>query len=92
MSNFRLIDREQLSCATVGGRMASASPFGPVRGGGGQWPGFACHDRQLSGIGRGVHPALLLGLIIYGYATGVFTAAVTKISAALDRASKALTE
>ena len=54
--------------------MAAAAAPGAVRGGGDRRAGPAGDDRQLPRLGLGVlPPRLLLGLLIYGYATGVFS-------------------
>ena len=75
MSNFRLINRDMdfLMPPSVGGY--AAAPPRAVRCGSDRGTGPAGDDRQLPGLGRGVvHPRLLLlTMLIYGYAIGVFS-------------------
>ena len=75
MSNFRLINRDMdfLMPPSVDEWLPQRRPRA-VRCGSDRGTGTAGDDRQLPGLGRGVGTSrLLLGLIIYGYAIGVFS-------------------
>ena len=75
MSNFRPTDRDTgfLFPPSVDEWLPREAP-GAFCGRGDRGTGPAAHDRQLSRLGLGpYHPRMLLGLLIYGYATGVFS-------------------
>ena len=62
--------------------MAAGEAPGPLCGGGDRRVGFEGDEGELSRLGLGVlPPSLLLGILVYGYATGVFS------SRKLERAS-----
>ena len=76
MSNFRPDrPRDRVSAAAVGGRVAAGEASGAVRGGGDRRLGSEADEpRAYRGSGSAsYHPALLLGILVYGYATGVFS-------------------
>jgi len=54
--------------------VAARAAFGALRGGGHRAARSWRDDQPLSRVGeKSYHPELLLGLIVYGYATGVFS-------------------
>ena len=70
MSNFRPVDRRRGFCA-VGGGMASRAASGALRGRGDRAVGPLGVREGLSRLGSAsYHPSMLLGLLVYGYATG----------------------
>jgi hypothetical protein len=51
MSNFRIVDRDEVLAAAVGGRLAARARFGEVRGRGGAKPRLAVDDLRVSRFG-----------------------------------------